>query len=118
MSKFFLKTAYNKETLNQLWMSIIADSHDICCKCEQPFAHLLDSIFPDGHKDRNLTIQQIIDRDFTECRSGGTEEENLGLASGLEREELHGDAENQEEEYIKDTELEELVAAAEDATTR
>ena len=98
-------------------MSIIADSHDICCKCECPFAHLLDSIFPEGHKDRELTVQQIIQRDFTSCHFGGTEEESHGLADTREKD-LPTEKENPEEGYIDDEELEELVAAAEDAATR
>lgn len=62
-----------------MWMSTLADVHDIHCQCEFPFAHLLDSIFPDGHKDRNLTIHQIIERDLKQCLSGGEEEERTGM---------------------------------------
>ncbi len=46
MSRFYAQTKYNAATLNQLWMSMIADSHDIHCDCKKPFAHLLDNIFP------------------------------------------------------------------------
>lgn len=98
-------------------MSIIADSHDICCKCECPFAHLLDSIFPEGHQDRPKTIQQIITRDLQQCHSGGTAEESHGLAD-TEEKDLPTEREDQEEGYIGDEELEELVAVAEDAATR
>ncbi len=53
-------------------MSQIADSHDSICNCNCPFAHLLASIFPPGHKDRHLTINQILQRDYKEtCHSGG-----------------------------------------------
>lgn len=117
MSIFFKKTTYNKETLNQLWMSIIADSHDICCKCFTPFAHILDSIFPEGHQDRNKTVAEIIERDFQACHSGGGDVESHGLADGEEKD-LPTEKENQEEGYIGDEELEQLVAVAEDATTR
>lgn len=78
---FYRKVKYNCETQNQLWMSQIADSHDNHCSCECPFAHLLASIFPPGHKDRDLTINQILLRDFKQlCRSGGEEEERTGMA--------------------------------------
>ena len=80
---FFVRTTYNNETLTQLWMSQIADSHDSICKCDCPFAHMLASIFPPGHQDRNLTIEQILQRDYKEtCHSGGQEEENPGMAGG------------------------------------
>ncbi len=60
---------------------MISDGHDLCCGCTQPFAHLLDSIFPEGHKDRDKTIRYIINRDL-QCLSGGPEEEKDGLAAG------------------------------------
>lgn len=63
---------YNQDTKDQLWMSVLSDTHDIHCSCNTPFAHLLSIIFPIGHSDRNLTINQILSRDFKElCRSGG-----------------------------------------------
>lgn len=78
---FYRRVKYNCETQNQLWMSQIADSHDNHCSCEFPFAHLLASIFPPGHADRNLTINQILRRDFKQlCHSGGAEEEKPGMA--------------------------------------
>lgn len=115
----FKRTTYNKDTLQQLWMSIVGDSHDMICKCETPFAHILYCIFPEGHKDRELTVKEIIERDLQICHSGGTEEESHGLA-GLEEggEDFGLAAAAGEEEYIKDEELTTLLAAAEDATTR
>lgn len=98
-------------------MSIIADSHDICCKCYTPFAHLLDSIFPEGHQDRNKSIAEIIARDYQQCHSGGEEGESHGLANTKE-EDLPTEKEDLEEGYIGDAELEELVAVAESAATR
>lgn len=60
-------------------MSIIGDSHDAICGCDQPFAHLLSNIFPIGHTDRNSTINQILWRDFKQlCRSGGDAEKGTG----------------------------------------
>lgn len=80
---FWSTTTFNPETKNQLWMSIIADSHDSICNCKTPFAHLLANIFPPGHKDRNLSINQILERDYIElCRSGGTEEGSHGMVAG------------------------------------
>lgn len=62
-------------------MSILSDSHEICCGCEFPFAHLLSNIFPLGHADRNLTVNQILLRDFKEqCHSSGKGGESSGLA--------------------------------------
>lgn len=80
---FYKPTPYNPETLNQIWMSEISDSHDIWCNCNGPFAHLLASIFPPGHKDRDLTINQIIKRDYKQaCHSGGREEPSHGSGDG------------------------------------
>ncbi len=87
---------------------MIADGHDIHCGCNQPFAHLLDCIFPTGHIDRNKTIEEIIKRDFTTCHSGGEDDESHGIPLG-------GSAatEHQEKEDIKEEEdLDALLAAA------
>jgi len=116
---FYKKTPYNPETLNQIWMSTIADSHDIWCNCTGPFAHLLASIFPPGHQDRSLTIEQIIQRDYNQqCHSGGTAERNPGspTATGCT-----GAGENvliEGKDFIKDEDLQELIDAGEDATGR
>lgn len=76
---FARKTKYNIDTQNQIWMSGIADSHDTWCDCDTPFAHLLASIFPPGHKDRNSTINQILYRDYKQkCLSGGAADKNSG----------------------------------------
>ncbi len=115
---YFTQTDYNTETKNQLWMSMIADSHDIHCKCDTPFAHLLASIFPPGHSDRELTINQILTRDFKQlrCLSGGGGEKGFG------KEETHTSREKiteKENLYVEDEELREFIAAAgEDATGR
>lgn len=120
-SKDFIEnTTYNKDTKNQLWCSVIADSHDIWCGCKTPFAHLLASIFPPGHADRKLSIDQILERDYKEWHSGGGEEENHGLPDGKEGPTEKGGPEEQEEEkdIIKDEELEQLISAAELAGQR
>lgn len=113
---FYKPCKWNSQTKTQVWMSEIADAHDNFCGCHTPFAHLLASIFPPGHRDRPLSIEQILNRDYQECHSGGDAEENLGLAAGA------ADAPHTEEEegdhFIKDEELERLIAAGEDATGR
>ena len=98
-------------------MSEIADSHDIWCDCNGPFAHLLASIFPPGHKDRDLTISQILKRDFKQCLSGGRDAEDHGgvadtNAAGLKQEEEEKDIPTEEEN------IEDLLAAVEDAERR
>ncbi len=95
-------------------MSLIADSHDIHCKCEAPFAHLLQSIFPPGHKDRQLTIEQITTRDFLQCHSGGIEEESHGIQLGESAATLPEEGENQDtKEDIEDLILAAAAAAGE-----
>lgn len=113
---FFKKTTYNSETLNQLWCTQIADAHDSICSCQHPFAHLLSSIFPPGHTDRDLTISQIINRDYnTACHSGGGEEEDLGMAAGTSAATLQRDT---KEEPTEEENIEDLLAAADAAERR
>ncbi len=73
--------------------------------------------FPPGHKDRDLTINQILARDYTEqCRSGGAAETSHGMEGG---EDTKPDLEGEEgAHFIKDEELENLIAAGEDAEGR
>lgn len=107
---FYTPTPFNQVTKNQIWMSQIQDSHDNFCHCYSAYAHLLASIFPPGHKDRDLTINQILLRDYKEkCHSGGTGEESHGLAGGGES----ADAPDiKEEDPIPEDDVEELLAAA------
>lgn len=115
---FFTPSNFNCDTKTQLWMSLIADAHDSICNCWHPFAHLLASIFPPGHKDRDKTIDYILQRDLQEkrCHSGGGDAANPGLAGGEERGDLP-DTKVEEEDYPGE-ELEGLIAAAENADTR
>lgn len=117
---FFQETHFNPTTKDQLWMSLIADSHDSICNCWHPFAHLLANIFPPGHKDRNLTINQIIERDYKEkCHSGGAGAADFGGAAAITEEGPGTSLDKKEgEDYIKDEELEDLIAAGESAATR
>ncbi len=95
-----------------MWMSVVGDFHDSFCSCWHPFAHLLDIIFPEGHKDKDLTVRQIIERDL-QCHSGGDGEESHGMADGDAEqkdteEDLGGDS-------IKEEDIQELITAAENA---
>ncbi len=115
---FFKKCSYNEETQTQIWMSQIADSHDNICSCTHPFAHLLASIFPSGHRDRNYTINQILDRDYRElCLSGGGDEEKTGTADGG-RPDTSANIKEEGEEDLPGDEIEKLLAAAAEEDTR
>lgn len=115
---FYKPTPYNSDTKNQIWMSQIADGHDNFCNCWHPFAHLLASIFPPGHQDRDLTINQILQRDYKQlCHSGGTEEESHGGDAG-EGPGDGGDIKAEREEEYPEEEIEKLIAAAEEEKPR
>jgi len=115
---FFKKCTYNEETQTQIWMSQLSDSHDNFCSCNHPFAHILSSIFPPDHRDRNLTINQILDRDYRElCLSGGEGEERTGTGDGGDP----GTSVNIKEEREEDLpgeEIERLLAAAAEEDAR
>ena len=87
---------------------MISDGHDMHCKCFFPFAHLLDSIFPEGHTDRDKTVREIIERDFAAWRSGGLEDGATGMAN-IKPEETE---ENIGPEEDTDANLDALLAAA------
>lgn len=115
---FFKKTHFNPETQTQIWMSQLADGHDNFCNCQSPFAHLLATIFPPGHQDRDLTINQILKRDYIQqCLSSGKEERDGGIPDGGAG---GGNSTNLAEEidFIKDEELTEAAAAVDDAERR
>lgn len=120
MSFLFKPTEYNNDTKQQLWMSIFADAHDSICNCPTPFAHALDCMFPEGHRDRKLTVEQIITRDTALWHSGGTEDKNPGLGGGEEEQQKDTEDQPEEEEKdsLEDVEIEQLIAAADDAITR
>lgn len=109
-SNFFQPSPYNHETKEQMWCSIIGDFHDSFCGCDKPFCHLLSSIFPPGHQDRNLTIQQILERD-SQCHSGGKEGESHGGATGFATRDYTKEKENQGDIKEEDT-IEDLLFAA------
>lgn len=118
---FYKPCTYNQDTKNQLWCSIIADSHDSTCGCDKPFAHLLASIFPPGHADRDLTINQILARDYhTPCHSGGPEEESPGGVEEVATKEKDTIKQEGKEEgdSFQGEDLENLLSAVEDAEKR
>lgn len=97
-------------------MSTISDTHDIHCNCNQPFAHLLDSIFPEGHIDRNKTIKDIITRDYQQCHSGGIEEESHGIKLGGSAATLAQELKQEDIEENIDSLFAAAAAAAEEGT--
>lgn len=112
---FYQETPFNKVTKQQIWMSQLADGHDNICNCNHSFAHLLANIFPPGHKDRNLTINQILERDYQEkCLSGGAAERG---GSNRAATTVGEDLELAERDHIEDADLEDLIAAGESAAT-
>jgi len=115
---FYKPTRYNPETLNQIWMSEIADSHDIWCDCNGPFAHLLASIFPPGHQDRDLTISEILKRDYRKWHSGGEEETRDGGAGDSNAATLKQETEERDLPDTEREDIEGLLAAAEEAERR
>lgn len=109
---FFNKSKYNNETKEQMWTSIIGDAHDAICDCNFPFSHLLATIFPPGHTDRDKSINDILLRDYKEkCRSSGGGDAVLGFLAGNTTEQK--DIEEKDGQREEDEELAGLLAAAE-----
>lgn len=117
--EFYRRTPYNKETLQQLWTTIINDTHDCHCGCTVPFVHLLDILFPPDHKDRHLTIDDIIKREkkFIKCLFGGTEEKDSGGVKEEDPTEENMAKGAAEEDFTEDN-IEDLLAAADAAEKR
>lgn len=108
---FFNKTPYNPETLEQLWMSTLSDTHEMICGCNHPFAHLFSIIFPIGHSDRDKSINYILARDFKEkCHSTG----KGGDAFGNQEETTSKDIkeEHTERDSLAGEDVEDLLNAA------
>ena len=112
---FYRKTTFNQETLEQLWLSLINDTHDSICNCTRPFIHLLAILFTEEHKDRHLSIHNIITREFKQhqCLFGGDADKNIGMAIAA------GETEEQkpteEKEDLTEEDIEELIAATDAA---
>ncbi len=118
--QFYRKPCYNKETQEQLWQASFADSHDSFCGCTKPVTHLLQLFFPEGHQYRNLTIEQILQKEGEDstCLFGGKEEKDLcGTEEGHCSKEKEDIGEQKEEDLTEEA-IEELIAVADDAEQR
>lgn len=101
-------------------MSLITNSHDSICNCWHPFAHLLTNIFPPGHKDRDLTINQIIQRNYKEkCLSSDRGADDTSKAATITKKNP-GTSQNKKERknYIKDKELKNLITTKKSTATK
>lgn len=116
---FFRQNPYNSETREHLWSSVIVDCHDSFCGCTSPISHWLSIIFPEGHKDRYLTVNEIIHRELhnQQCLFGGEEDKNGGEAgadNGTDQKENI----KEEEDLFTEENIEDLLHAAENAERR
>lgn len=110
-SNFFQPPQYNSYGREQLWIDVFTLSHDTWCGCNHPLAHLIDRVLPPGHKDRDLTISEILSRDLAStCHFGGGAETSGGPATDLNTEE---DPTNEElEKLFSEDAINELLDAA------
>ena len=117
--KFYRPTPYSAETKQQIWSTIITDAHDMHCGCTEPISHLLNDLIPPDHPDRYLTIDQLVKKNYRRqiCLFGGTEEKDGGGA-GEDPSTKENIKEQGEEENLTDQNIEELIAAADDAERR
>lgn len=109
--EFFQPPAYNHQGRQQLWLDGCIFTHDSWCGCNYPALHLLATLLPPGHKDRDLTVEEIITRETTKCLSGGKEETSGGQPGGTATEETETGLENLEDVFTEDA-IDELLAAA------
>lgn len=118
--KFYRPTPYSAETKQQIWSTIITDAHDMHCGCTEPISHLINDLIPPDHPDRHLTIDQLIRKNYRRqiCLFGGKEETGGGEAdAGPSTKEDIKPPEEKEEELTEQN-IEELIAAADDAERR
>lgn len=111
---FFEPPKYNLLGRQSLWIDACVLAHDSWCGCNHPVAHFIDSVLPIGHKDRDLTIQEILSRDLTEsCHSGGHAATATGMAiGGPEPEEDEGPTTEELEKLFTEDAIQELIDAA------
>lgn len=108
---FFTAPKYNHIGREKLWIDACFLAHDSWCGCDHPVAHFISSVLPIGHKDRDLTVEEILSRDLkAKCHSGGAEETNGGPQQDLEGEE--GPTREELEKLFSDDAIEELIDAA------
>lgn len=117
---FFEPPKYNLIGRNQLWIDSCIHAHDTWCGCSYPIAHFIDSVVPIGHKDRDLTINEILSRDLsTKCHSGGLAETSGGVGPAFGTAAAENIEEEDLEKLFSDNAIEELLeAAAEDESPR
>ncbi len=109
---FFEPPKYNLDGRQQLWVDGILNSHDVWCGCDSPIAHLLNHLLPPGHKDRKLTVDQLINQAYKQkCHFGGEEETGGTSHVHTATEEEDGQKEDPEGDYTGE-EIELLLAAA------
>ena len=117
-TSFFEPPRYNLHGRQQLWVESCIQSHDSWCGCNHPAIHLLSCLLPPGHKDRETTIEVLIQKAYnTKWHSGGTGEKDT-TADLTEATTEQKDLENLEDVFGDNAIDELLVAAAEDATPR
>lgn len=109
---YFKPPSYNALGRQQLWIDGCINSHDIWCGCDRPLVHFISAILPVGHKDRDLTIQELINRDLP-CHSGGIAAAAGGQTTDSESQ-LEGTGTNIEdlEKIFSEDTIDELIAAA------
>lgn len=119
-TKFFEPPSYNLDGRQSLWIECCTNSHDTWCGCNWPIAHLLSALLPPGHEDRSLTVQQIIDKAYTQKWPSGGKEEGAGTTGEADLGERDAEPSIEDlEDVFGDNAIEELLtAAAEDAAPR
>ena len=112
---FFEPPKYNCTGRNQLWIDACLFAHDSWCGCNTPIAHFIDSVLPTGHKDRDLTVEEILSRDLKEkCHSGGPEERNGGAVVAFATETEEGPTNEELEKLFSEDAIQDLINAAAD----
>lgn len=102
-------------------MSAMNDTHDTFCGCCKPIAHLLYNLFPEGHADLDLTIRQILKRESENppWHFGGKEEESGGgEAPGAATTEKDTNQNIEEKDSEEKEDIENLIAAFQNAERR
>lgn len=108
---FFEPPNYNVEGRQQMWVHGCISAHDTWCGCDHPSIHLLAALLPVGHKDRDLTVEEIIYKHTRKsCHFGGTEEKNTGALEDTNTEQETGT--EKEDPAFSDIAIDELLAAA------
>lgn len=118
-TELFQPPAYNLHGRQELWVSSCISAHDSWCGCDTPTEHLLACLLPSGHQDRNLTVQELIDRATNKkWSSGGTGEKDSTAPDTQDGEKHTEDIENLEDVFTEEGIEDLLAAAADDAEPR